>query len=498
MKGIVKVYPDGTVALRGVDFEVCKGEIHGLLGENGAGKTTLVKILAGLLRPTRGEVYVWGRRVSFKSPADALRHGIGIVTQSLSLVHAFTAYENIVLGLKPTPSKQDIEKLMEEVGLKVPLDAVVESLSFGLRQKVEILKMLARRVDILILDEPTTNLSPTEVRDLFKSLRKLKEQGKTIILISHKIREVLEVADRVTVLRRGRVMGVAKASEVGPRDLARMMVGREVELVVEKPPQKLGGVALSVRNLEVLSDWGVPAVRGVSFSVYYGEIFGVAGVEGNGQLELAEALAGLRPAPRGEITLDGTDITRLGVAERYRLGLAYIPDDRAVALALDLPLAENSVLTEISYSKEYVSLMGLVRSWKLVEKVTRIIREYNVVAPSIYASAKTLSGGNQQKFIVGRELLRNPKVIIAFQPTKGLDIASTEFVRSLLAKLRSEGKAVILISSDLDEILSLSDRFAVMYNGTFMGVVRPGEVTEEEIGLMMGGYTLEEIRAGKV
>lgn len=499
MKDIVKVFPDGTIALRGVNFELCKGEIHGLLGENGAGKTTLMKILAGLLKPTRGEVIVKGRKVKFRSPADALGFGIGIVTQGLSLVPVFTAYENIVLGSRGTkPSREFVEKLMKEVGLIVPLDAVVENLSFGVRQKVEILKMLALNVDILILDEPTTNLSPSEIRELFKSLKKLREEGKSIVFITHKIREVLEVTDRVTVLRKGRVMGSVETSKTNPRELAKMMVGREVELLIEKPPWRPNGVALIVDELEVMGDLGVPAVRGVSFSVSYGEIFGVAGVEGNGQIELAEALAGIRKPLRGRIVMNGDDITKLDVSERYNRGLAYIPEDRKVALIMEFSVLENTPLTEISYNKELVNRMGFMKIKRIVEKSMGIIKQYGVVTPSIYAPARSLSGGNQQKLVVGRELMKDPRVIVAVQPTRGLDVAATEYVRNLLVKMRSSGKAVILISSDLDEILGLSDRFAVMYNGRFMGILEPDKVTDEELGLMMGGYTYEEIKARKV
>ena len=499
MKNIVKVYPDGTIALQGVDFELCRGEIHGLLGENGAGKSTLMKILAGLIKPTRGEVVVRGRPVKFHSPADALKQGIGIVMQGLSLVPVFTAYENIILGARRVkPSREEIEKLMQETGLIVPLDTPVENLSFGVRQKIEILKMLALNVDILILDEPTTNLSPTETRDLFKTLLKLKEQGKSIVLITHKIREIYEATDRVTVLRKGRLIGTVETSKVTPRDLAKMMVGREVELSINKPPSKPGETALKVEDLEVLGDLGVPAVRGVSFEVRYGEIFGIAGVEGNGQIELAEAIVGMRKPVRGRIILDNEEITVLDTSERYKRGIAYVPEDRKTSLIMEFSLVENTPLTEITYSREIVGKMGFIRMKQLIEKTTKIVREYNVITPSIYTSARALSGGNQQRFIVGRELSKDPKVIIVAQPTRGLDVAATEYVRNLLVEMRSKGKAVILISSDLDEVLSLSDRLAVMYNGRFMGIVDPSRITDEELGLMMGGYTYEEIKAQRV
>jgi simple sugar transport system ATP-binding protein len=293
-------------------------------------------------------------------------------------------------------------------------------------------------------------------------------------------------------------MGSVETQKTNPRELAKMMVGREVELVIEKPPYNPGGVALSVEDLEVMGDLGVPAVKGVSFSVNYGEIFGVAGVEGNGQIELAETLAGIRRPLKGRIVMNGDDITKLDVSERYKRGLAYIPEDRKVALIMEFSVLENTPLTEISYNKELVNRMGFMKIKRLLEKSMAIIKQYGVVTPSIYAPARSLSGGNQQRLVVGRELMKDPRVIIAVQPTRGLDVAATEYVRNLLVKMRSSGKAVILISSDLDEILGLSDRFTVMYNGRFMGILEPDKVTDEELGLMMGGYTYEEIKARKV
>lgn len=498
MKNIVKIYPDGTIALRGVDLELRKGEVHGLLGENGAGKTTLMKILSGLIKPTRGEIYVKGKKVHLKNPAQALKLGIGMIHQHLSLVPAFTAYENIILGLEgQKPSKSNIEKFVHSTGLNIPLDATVENLSFGVRQRIEILKMLVRNVDILILDEPTTNLSPLETKELFKSLDNLKRQGKTVVFITHKIREVLEVADRVTVLRRGRVVGSLNTSQTSPVELAKMMVGREVFFEFKKPPARIGGVALRLENLNVMGNLGTLAVKDISFEVMYGEIFGIAGVEGNGQVELAEAIAGLRKVHSGKIILDGIDITNMSVKERYRLGLSFIPEDRKTALAMDMTVAENSVLTTLPYLGTFTNNLGLLRHRSIINHAGNIVKRFDIVISSLNSLARTLSGGNQQKLVVGREFSRVPKLIVASQPTRGLDVGATEYIRKLLIEMRGAGKAIILISSDLDEVMELSDRMAVMYEGRIMGVVDPSEVTEEEVGLMMGGYTIEQIKRMK-
>ncbi|WP_297469697.1 ABC transporter ATP-binding protein [Thermococcus sp.] len=499
MRDIVKVYPDGTKALKGVTIKVYEGEILGLLGENGAGKTTLMKILFGMLKPTKGKIFLRGKEVRFKSPADAIANGIGMVHQHFTLVEVFNALENIILRMEGHGllSKIDVEnarkklqKLMDELNFQVPLDVPVENLPVGVQQRIEILKMLYRDVNILILDEPTAVLTPIEVKELFAVLRKLKEQGKTIIFISHKLNEVMEITDRVTVIRKGEVVGTVKTSEATPQLLARMMVGRDVVLRIEKPPKEPGDVVFRVENLWVKGDRGEEAVRGLTFEVRAGEIFGIAGVEGNGQSELIEAIAGLRKVEKGKVYLKGVDITGKKPRELYDMGMAHIPEDRThMGLILEMTVTENSILG-MHWRKEFSK--GFLLDWNRAEEhAKRLIEEFEVSAPGTKAPVKSLSGGNQQKLIVAREVSKRPEFIIAAQPTRGVDVASTEYIRNYLVKLRNEDKAVLLVSADLDEVLQLSDRMAIMYEGQFMGIVKPDEVTEEQIGLMMGGVKVE-------
>ncbi|ALV61807.1 Ribose ABC transport system, ATP-binding protein RbsA [Thermococcus sp. 2319x1] len=500
MKGIVKIYPDGTKALKGVDFSVKKGEIHGLLGENGAGKTTLMKILSGMLHPTEGKIFVNGKEVRFKSPADALANGIGMVHQHFTLVDVFDGLHNIILGMEGHGlfSKIDVEKakgklqkLMDELNFQVPLDVPVENLPVGVQQRIEILKTLYRDVDVLILDEPTAVLTPIEVKELFNVLRKLKAQGTTIIFISHKLREVMEITDRVTVLRKGEVIGTVNTSETSPKELAKMMVGREVVLRIEKPPKEAGSPVLEVKDLWVKGDRGEDAVRGLTFEVRAGEIFGIAGVEGNGQTELIEAISGLRKVEKGKILLNGKDITGRPPRELYDLGVAHIPEDRIhMGLVTEMSVAENSILG-LHWRENFRGPLGLIRWDRVKEHATKLVKDFEVVVPSIDAPVKSLSGGNQQKLIVAREVSKEPEFIIASQPTRGVDVASTEYIRNYLIKLRNENKAVLLVSADLDEVLQLSDRMAIIYEGQFVGIAKPEEVTEEQIGLMMGGIKHE-------
>ncbi|AMQ19494.1 ABC transporter ATP-binding protein [Thermococcus peptonophilus] len=503
MKGIVKVYPDGTKALKGVDLTVYEGEILGLLGENGAGKTTLMKILFGMLKPTSGKIIVKGEEVHFKSPSDAIAKGIGMVHQHFTLVDVFDALHNIILGMEGHGlfSKIDVEnarkklqKLMDELNFRVPLNVPVENLPVGVQQRIEILKMLYRNVDVLILDEPTAVLTPIEVEELFRVLRQLKAQGKTIIFISHKLNEVMEITDRVTVIRRGEVIGTVNTSEATPQLLARMMVGRDVVLRLEKPPAQPGKSVLRVENLWVKGDRGEDAVKGLSFEVRAGEIFGIAGVEGNGQTELIEAITGLRKVEKGKILMEDKDVTGKTPKELYDLGMAHIPEDRThMGLVLDMTVTENSILG-LHWRKKFQRFRGVIHWGRARKHAKKLIEKFDILAPGTEAPAKALSGGNQQKLIVAREVSKEPILIIASQPTRGVDVASTEYIRNYLIKLRTEGKAVLLVSADLDEVLQLSDRMGIMYEGEFMGVVKPEEVTIEEIGMMMGGIRYEELR----
>uniref|UniRef100_A0A7C2FEX1 ABC transporter ATP-binding protein n=1 Tax=Thermosphaera aggregans TaxID=54254 RepID=A0A7C2FEX1_9CREN len=495
MLDIWKTYPDGVRALEGVDLRLRRGEIHGLLGENGAGKTTLMRILSGLIKPSRGTIIVNGRKVFFKNSSEALSLGIGMVHQHPALVPVFTARENIYLGLKSSQiDDARLEEVMKNSGLTVPLDVKVEDLSLGLRQKVEIIKMLYRGVDVLILDEPTTNMTPIETEELFRSLVKLRNDGKTIVFISHKLKEVLQVTDRITVLRKGRVAGEVETGKTTPGELARLMVGREVFLKIEKKPREVGKPILEVEDLWVKGDLGQDAVRGVTFKIHEGEIFGIAGVEGNGQVELVEAVSGLRKPLKGRIVFNGVEVREANPLLLYSKGLAHIPEDRQkMGLILEMSLWENSILG-LHKTGGFTKKLGVFNYERIFSYVSRIVREFEIVAPSISTPARSLSGGNQQKLVAAREISKSPLLIVANQPTRGLDVAATEYIRKLLVQLRDEGKAVLLVSSDLDEILDLSDRVAVMYKGEFMGVVKPGEVGIKELGLMIGGYKLSEVR----
>ncbi len=492
---IVKVYPDGTVALRGVTLNIRAGEVLGVLGENGAGKTTLMKIISGLLQPTRGKLYVRGREVRFTMPAQALKMGIGMVHQHIPLVHNFTGLENILLGLRGVKKEEALKKLndlMKRTGFKVRLDVPVEDLSLGERQRIEILKMLFRGVDVLILDEPTTNLTPIETKELFKLLRQLASEGKAIVFISHKIKEVMEVTDRVVVLRKGLVVGRLETKKTNPRELASLMVGREIvfQYPPKKPVKKVEDL-LVVKDLWVIDDLGREAVKGVSFTLKSGEILGIAGVEGNGQRELVEALTGLRRVSRGRVIFKGEDVTNADPLKLSFKGLVHIPEDRHnFGLVLTMTVLENVLLGLHRYPKFLKG--GIVIDWNRVENHAKeLVKRFEIVVRSLKSPARSLSGGNQQKLIVARELSKKPSVIIAANPTRGLDVATTQFVRNLLIELRNSGVGILLVSSDLDEVLDLSDRIAVMYEGRFMALKPANQYTLQEIGLLMGGVKVE-------
>jgi general nucleoside transport system ATP-binding protein len=503
MRGITKAWP-GVVANDHVNLEVRKGEIHALVGENGAGKTTLMNILYGLIRPDSGEIFINGQPAHISGPREAIRLGIGMVHQHFMLIPPLTVAENIVLGREPgglsatydiNRARADIQDLSKRYGLAIDPDVRIEKLSVGLQQRVEILKVLYRGADILIMDEPTGVLTPQETFELFGVLRGLVAQGKTIIFITHKLREVLELSDRITVLRRGKNVGELITKETNQAEIARMMVGREVLLRVNKTPAHPGPVILHVEDLHTLSDRGLEVLHGVSFDVRAGEILGIAGVEGNGQSELVEALTGMRKITGGKVTITPVEngqpgktiqITTMSAREERVFGLAHIPEDRrGSGLVLTDSIEDNTILgrqrwPEFSW-EGFVLLLRRIADW-----AKKLVTEFDVRTPSIEVPARALSGGNQQKVIIARELASNPQALIASQPTRGVDIGAIEFIHRRLIEVRDAGKAVLLVSAELDEIRSLSDRIAVMYEGQIVDIVSP-EATEEQLGILMTG-----------
>ena len=498
MRNIVRQFP-GVLANDHVCLEVEKGEIHGLLGENGAGKTTLMNILSGLAVPDEGEILLDGKPVRFGSCLDAIGHGIGMVHQHFMLVPVFTVAENLVLGNEPRRGIQlDIQQakamvtdLSERYGLRVDPDALIRDIAVGMQQRVEILKTLSRGTEIMILDEPTAVLTPQEVDELYAVMHSLREEGHTIIFITHKLQEIKEITDRVTVLRDGRVVDTVETKDVSQADLARMMVGRDVVLRVGKEEHEAGDVNLRVDNLFADDARGLPALKDVSFEVRAGEIVGIAGVAGNGQAELVEAITGLRKSVSGKITLNDADITDLTPRERMYAGLGHIPQDRQRrGLVMDFSLVDNFLL---GFEDSPPFVQGPMLDYVEADRFARAsIEMFDVRTPGTNVSARTLSGGNQQKAIVARELRRGPKVLIAAQPTRGLDVAAIEFVHNKLIELREQDKAVLLISMELTEILDLSDRILVMYEGEIVGSFEAGQVSPELLGLLMAGSQVEE------
>ncbi len=489
MKGIVKRFP-GVLALAGVNFDLRAGEVHTLLGENGAGKTTLMNILFGLYKMDEGEIQYMGKPVHIRSPHHALNLGIGMVQQHFTLVPSFTVAENVILGLKDGRSMDEVIRRIKEItktyGLEVDPNAKIWQLSLGERQRVEIIKLLYVGAKVVILDEPTAVLTPQETRSLFKAIEIMKEKGTGVIFISHKLNEVMEISDRVTVLKKGRVVGTVKRGEFDERKLARMMVGREVVMEIKRKPPKPGNVVLKVEDVHAMGDKGYPALKGISFEVREGEILGIAGVAGNGQRELAEVITGLRPIVSGKIYLSGEDITNSSVAYRIKRGISYIPQDRkGIALSPNLSVAENLFLKrkdrKILFSRR-----------KIVPDAKRIIEKYNIITPSPYTPVKYLSGGNMQKVVIAREFELNPKLIVAVHPTRGLDVASMEYVYESLIKARDEGVAVLLLAGELYEIFNLSDRVGVIYEGEIVGYTTsdPSPENVEKIGLMMAGVAV--------
>jgi len=496
-RGITKRFP-GVVANDRIDFEIRAGEIHAVLGENGAGKTTLMNILFGLLQPDEGEIYIRGKWVRFRSPLDAIDLGIGMVHQHRKLVAAHTAIENIILGhpkvgtiLNLRKAEQEISELCEKYGFKIDLRAKVWQLSEGEKQAVEILKALYRGAKILILDEPTSALTPPETKKLLASIEAMARDELAIVpFITHKLPIVLAISDRVTVLRRGKVVACLDTKQVTERSLAKKMVGREVIFRIERAKVERGKPILQVENLSALNDKGVMALKGVSFSIHEGEIFGIAGISGNGQHELAEVIAGLRKAESGRVILDGKDITHSSILERWQIGMGYIPSERVEVGAIgDFSLVENVAMN--FYFDEDFSRRGLLDYGKIRKLTEEITSEYGVAAPNPDTKAKNLSGGNLQRLILARVLSRKPRLLIANLPTQGLDVGATEFVRNKLMEAKKQRAGILLISEDLDEILSLSDWVAPIYEGQFMGIIPGEEAKRENVGAMMAGLHLK-------
>ena len=494
MRGITKRFPL-VVANDNVDFKVYSGEIHGLMGENGAGKSTLMKILYGLYQKDRGQILIRGKEIDISSPSVAIEQGIGMVHQHFMLIPPLTVAENVVLGMEPRRGRifndrkraiEEVEVLSERYGLKVDPEAKVQDLSVGWEQRVEIIKVLYRGAEILILDEPTAVLTPQEVGELFNVMRSLKREGKTIIFITHKLKEVMEIADRITVMRGGKVAGVVETKRTTKEELARMMVGREVLLKVEKRPPQMRGVVLEVKDLEAMNDRGLPALKRVSLKIRAGEILGIAGVEGNGQTELVEVLTGLRRLIRGKVTLWDREITNASPRKILESRIAHIPEDRHKrGLILDYSVEDNLIL-----GKHYRPPMaqGPRLNFKRIRDfASRLIEEFDIRPKEAEIPVHSLSGGNQQKAVAARELSRHPQLLIAAQPTRGVDIGAIEFIHKKILEERDKGKAILLVSAELSEIMSLSDRILVIYEGRIVGEVDPKKTTESELGLLMAG-----------
>lgn len=495
MKDIVKVYGNGVVANQGVNFNVNKGEIHALVGENGAGKSTLMKILYGIERPTEGEIYVDGKKVELHSSSDAIDCNIGMVHQNFMLVPSFSVAQNVVLGAEPIKNgfidQEEVIKITKELsdqfGLFVIPDAIVDSVNVGQRQRVEILKTLYRKAEILILDEPTAVLTPQETQDLFKAIRKLVSQGKTVIFITHKLREVKEISDRVSVMRKGHMVGTLETKDVTRKQLANMMVNREVFLDIDKPPVKRGEKRMEIKKISHISETGKPVLKNVSFNLFAGEILGIAGVEGNGQTELVEVLTGLKSSAGGEVVINGKNILGCVPRDIRSEGVAHIPEDRLTnGVAVKSTINENLIVDRY-FKKPYRN--GVLMQKKVVEeKCKELIKTFNILTPTGDLPVSSLSGGNMQKVVVAREFSSDPYVLIASQPTRGIDVGATEYIREELVEIRSTGTAILLVSADLSEVMSLSDRIVTLYEGEITGVFpKASEVSEEELGLYMLG-----------
>ncbi|MFF2908839.1 ABC transporter ATP-binding protein [Paenibacillus sp. NPDC057934] len=493
LKQITKRFP-GIVANDSISLTLKKGEIHALLGENGAGKSTLMNIVFGLYQPDEGSIEIDGKPVMIDSPNKAIELGIGMVHQHFKLVDPFTVTENIVLGMEPKKglkidyksAAEQVRKLSEQYGLQVNPNAKIHDISVGMQQRVEIMKTLYRGADILIFDEPTAVLTPQEITELMAIMKRLVAEGKSIILITHKLKEIMQISDRVTIIRRGKVIDTVKTSETNPNDLAEKMVGRGVTFKVDKKPPEIGKAVLKLGNVNSKNKDGVSILNGLSFEVKAGEILGIAGVDGNGQSELIQAITGLRKIDSGSITMEGQEIANLSPRKVTEKNVSHIPEDRHKhGLVLDFSMSENMVL-ETYYQKPY-NQNGFLNYDIINKHAGELIQQFDVRTPSLETKARSLSGGNQQKAIIAREIDKNPTLLIAAQPTRGLDVGAIEFVQKQLIAQRDQGKAVLLISFELDEIMNVSDRIAVIYEGQIVGEVYPQDTNDQELGLMMAG-----------
>lgn len=520
--GICKTFPGGVHANKQITLRIKRGEVHGLLGENGAGKTTLMNILYGLLTLDEGRIIINGEEVKLRSPQDAIFRGVGMVHQHFKLIPPLTVAENVVLGLEPIPrlsrfvharplkvlmgaldsllsgllpvnygrAEKTIRRISDENGMRIDPAARVSNLSVGLQQRVEIIKTLYREAEILILDEPTSVLTPQEVDELFVTLKKFRDSGKTIILITHKLREPMILCDRISVLRDGELIGTVNREDTSPEELAKMMVGRPVVFNVEKAPKEPGNKVLSVDRLTVEDNRGLTAVNDVSLEVYSGEILGIAGVVGNGQTELVESIVGLRKPKGGSVSVGGRDVTGLNSRQIRKAGVSHVPEDRQKrGLILAFNIQENLVLGR--HSEPPFSAGGWLHVGAMRDASAELVQDYSIKVSDLNSSATTLSGGNQQKLVVARELAAQPLLLVAAQPTRGLDVGATENIHRILVSMRDAGVAIILVSAELDEILGLSDRIAVMFNGRIVAVKKPGETTQEQLGLLMAGHGSE-------
>ncbi|RDW17781.1 ABC transporter ATP-binding protein [Oceanobacillus chungangensis] len=494
MLNIRKEFP-GIIANDNITIQLKKGEIHALLGENGAGKSTLMNVLFGLYQPEKGEIRVNGKKENITSPNKANDLGIGMVHQHFMLVESFTVTQNIVLGKEPRKktgtididkARKEIQELSDRYGLRVDPDAKISDISVGMQQRVEILKTLYRGAEVLIFDEPTAVLTPQEIKELIEILKSLTREGKSIILITHKLKEIMEVCDTCTIIRKGKGIGTVKVAETNPIELASLMVGREVNFKTEKKVAEPKENVLEIENLYVKDSRKVDLVKGLDLNIRAGEIVGIAGVDGNGQSELIESITGLRKARSGVIKLNNKDITNLSPRKITESGVGHIPEDRhRFGLVLDYSIGENIVLQ--TYYKKPYSKVKILNYKEIFNKAEQLIKEYDVRTPSVYTKARALSGGNQQKAIIGREVDRSPDLLIAAQPTRGLDVGAIEFIHKKLIEERDKGKAVLLVSFELDEILNVSDRIAVMFDGKVVAIVNPEETNEQELGMLMAG-----------